>query len=90
MLLLLFITLAKMYQAYLGIEYFNVQRYKPKWSEWLFADKKANAIKIEEMEYNFQDWNRNMRIKLEVYFRSTMVVTLAYMIQITLILAFFH
>ena len=42
------------------------------------------------MEYEFMDYNRNTRIHLEVYFRATIVVTLGYIIQSAMILAFFY
>ena len=89
MVLNLLITIARLYKCYLGLEYIWVQKYKPKWNESHFADKKENAVEIEEMEYNFQDWNRNMRIRLEQYFRMTWNVTLAYTLQSTLIIYFF-
>ena len=56
----------------------------------MFANPKENALKIEEMEYEFMDYNRNTRIHLEVYFRATIVVTLGYIIQSAMILAFFY
>lgn len=42
------------------------------------------------MEYNFQDWNRNMRIRLEIYFRWTIAITVAYILQNIMIIAFFY
>lgn len=89
MLLLLFITIARIYKAYLGLSYIYQHKYKPRWNESLFCDKKGNAHEIEAMEYDFSNWNRTMRIKLEQYYRGAVVITSAYIIQNIMILAFF-
>lgn len=80
MQLYLFIQFMRVYKCWFGLEYIWTQREKPQWNEALFANEKENAIKIEVMEHNLQEWNRKMRIKLEAFFRASAVCALAYII----------
>ena len=80
MLLFMLLTIARLYKAQLGFEYMYQQKFKPKRNRAILANTKENSAEIEKEDFDFQNWNREMRIRLERYFRLTANITIAYII----------
>ena len=80
MLLFMLITIARLYKAQLGFEYIYQQKFKPKRNKAFYANLKENDEAINMEDFKFQNWNREMRIRLERYFRLTANITIAYII----------
>ena len=53
----------------------------------LSANNPEHEIKLEAQEYNFQEWNRKMRIQLEQLFRYSFTLSIAFIIQGIMIVA---
>ena len=75
------------YQSKLGLKYIIYQFEKPKFNLALTGNADyENELKDQEQE--FEDWNIYMRLKLEKYYRISIVVSVSVLIINILILCF--
>ena len=87
LILATFMTLCALWKAYLGLKYISQQRQKPQYDRSLYANRETNMDAIEDQDFNWEEWNRVMRIRLEKYYRHSFVFCIAYAVQAAIIFA---